>query len=272
MAELECFFDCSSPWTYLAFHNLPAVAQEFGIEIAWRPILVGGVFNAINPSVQAARDHPVPAKLAYMKKDLQDWAREAELRILFPPTVFPVNSVKAMRGCLKLAPEGKLVAFARAVFAAYWSEDKDISRVEVLTEVCRQVGVDPDYLLAGIEAPAIKDQLRANTQELIDRGGFGSPHHLCRRRRHVFRQRPPGAGARRAATPARVGVTMPANLVLTAIDQCGVAHVIVNNPERRNAAGNDGKRALVFTGCHIDAREAAAGGHKASGGKALPRP
>jgi 2-hydroxychromene-2-carboxylate isomerase len=175
MADMECFFDCSSPWTYLAFHNLPEVAREFGAEIAWRPFLVGGVFNAINPSVQAARDHPVPAKQAYMQKDLSDWAREAGLHIVFPPTVFPVNSVKAMRGCLVLEPEGKLVPFARAVFEVYWGEDRDISRPEVLAGICRQVGVDPEWFLAAIEAPAIKDRLRANTQELMDRGGFGSP-------------------------------------------------------------------------------------------------
>ena len=155
MTEIECFFDCSSPWTYLAFHNLPAVAKEFGAAIAWRPILVGGVFNAINPSVQASRDHPVPAKLAYMKKDLQDWARAAGLRIIFPPTVFPVNSVKAMRGCLVLEPEGKLVSFARAVFEAYWGGDQDISRTDVLAAICRQVAIDPDALFAAIEAGSV---------------------------------------------------------------------------------------------------------------------
>jgi 2-hydroxychromene-2-carboxylate isomerase len=175
MAGIECFFDCSSPWTYLAFHNLPAVAREFAAEIAGRPFLVGGVFNAINSSVQAARDHPVPAKQAYMQKDLQDWAREAGLRIIFPPTVFPVNSAKAMRGCLVLEPEGKLVAFARAVFEAYWVGDQDIARPEVLAGICRKVAVDPEAFFTAIEAPAIKHRLRANTQELIDRGGFGSP-------------------------------------------------------------------------------------------------
>jgi 2-hydroxychromene-2-carboxylate isomerase len=175
MTKIECFFDCSSPWTYLAFHNLPATAHDFGAEIAWRPILVGGVFNAINPSVHASRDHPVPAKQAYMKKDLQDWAKEAGLRIIYPPTVFPVNSVKAMRGCLVLEPEGKLVPFARAVFEAYWGDDLDISRAEVLVGICRQVGVDPEGFLAAVEASEIKARLRANTQELIDRGGFGSP-------------------------------------------------------------------------------------------------
>ncbi|TMJ80535.1 MAG: 2-hydroxychromene-2-carboxylate isomerase, partial [Alphaproteobacteria bacterium] len=47
---IEFFFDCSSPWTYLAFHNIQPLAKEFGANIAWRPILVGGIFNTINPS------------------------------------------------------------------------------------------------------------------------------------------------------------------------------------------------------------------------------
>jgi len=172
---IEFFFDCSSPWTYLAFHNILPMAAELDVPIAWRPILVGGVFNAVNPSVYESRDKPVPAKAAYMRKDLADWARLAGLKILFPPTVFPVNSVKAMRGCILLEAEGKLVPFARAAFQAYWSDDEDISQGDVLARVCRRTGVDADFLLAGIGAPSITDRLRANTEELIRRGGFGSP-------------------------------------------------------------------------------------------------
>jgi 2-hydroxychromene-2-carboxylate isomerase len=89
--------------------------------------------------------------------------------------VFPVNSVRAMRSCILLEPEGKLVPFALATFEAYWGDDKDISQVPVLREICGKVGIDADWLLAGIERQEIKDKLRAVTQELIDRGGFGSP-------------------------------------------------------------------------------------------------
>ena len=80
-----------------------------------------------------------------------------------------------MRGCIFLDREGKLVPFARAVFEIYWGEDKDISQDAVLAEVCRRVGVDPATFLAAIAGQAIKDQLKANTDEVMARGGFGSP-------------------------------------------------------------------------------------------------
>ena len=172
---IEFFFDCSSPWTWLAFRNLQPIARELDVEVRWKPVLVGGIFNAVNPSVYEFRARGVPAKQAYLRKDLADWARLAGIRILFPPTVFPVNSVKAMRGCLLLEPEGLLVPFAEAAFQAYWSDDRDISEDAVLADLCAGIGVEPERFFAGIARPEIKDRLRANTEEVIARGGFGSP-------------------------------------------------------------------------------------------------
>ena len=172
---IEFFFDCSSPWTYLAFHNIQPLAAQMKADIRWRPILVGGVFNSVNPSVYAQRDHPVPAKRDYMLKDLQDWARSSRLTIAMPPTVFPVNSVKAMRGCLWLEAQGRLVPFATAVFEAYWGRDEDISQDAVLVDICRRCDIDQAAFMAGIAEPEVKAQLKANTDELIARGGFGSP-------------------------------------------------------------------------------------------------
>jgi 2-hydroxychromene-2-carboxylate isomerase len=172
---IEFFFDCSSPWTWLAFHNIQPMARELDVEVKWRPVLVGGIFNAVNPSVYEFRERGVPAKQAYLLKDLQDWARFAGLGIHFPPRVFPVNSVKAMRGCLLLEAEGKLVPFAQAVFEAYWAQQLDISQDAVLAGLCERIGVDPQRFLAGIALPEIKAALKANTDEVIARGGFGSP-------------------------------------------------------------------------------------------------
>jgi len=73
--RIEFFFDCSSPWTYLAFHAVQPMAAELGAEIAWKPILVGGVFNAVNQTVYENRSKPNPLKASYMLKDLADWAK-----------------------------------------------------------------------------------------------------------------------------------------------------------------------------------------------------
>lgn len=172
---IECYFDCSSPWTYMGFHNLRSLAAELDAPVRWRPILVGGVFNSVNPSVYERRANPVPAKDAYMRKDMADWARRAGLDIRFPPTVFPVNSVKAMRGCIWLEPQGLLEPFADAVFRAYWSRDEDVSQDAVLRPLVESLGVEWPAFVQGIASATTKDALRANTDELIARGGFGSP-------------------------------------------------------------------------------------------------
>jgi 2-hydroxychromene-2-carboxylate isomerase len=174
VARLEFFFDCSSPWTYLAFHRVQPLAAEVGADLVWRPILVGGVFNSVNETVYEQRANPVPIKLRYYGKDLRDWARFTGLAI-GSPSVFPVNSVKAMRGCFVAEEAGKLPEYARAVFEAYWGEDRDISQDEALETVVGRVGLPASDFFARIAAPEYKQKLRDNTEELVARGGFGSP-------------------------------------------------------------------------------------------------
>ncbi|MEW6769236.1 MAG: 2-hydroxychromene-2-carboxylate isomerase [Pseudomonadota bacterium] len=174
---IEFFFDCSSPWTYLAFHNIQPLADEFDAEISWRPILVGGIFNTVNKTMYETRANPVPAKQAYTAKDLQDWARVAGIKIKMPPSVFPVNAVKSMRGCcwVQTTQPDNLIPFATAVFESYWGDDQDISQDAVLAKICERVGIDPAQFFAGIGEQSVKDKLKANTDEAIARGAFGSP-------------------------------------------------------------------------------------------------
>lgn len=174
VAQLEFFFDCSSPWTYLAFTRIHDVIARTKAQVTWRPILVGGVFNAVNTDVYERRANPDPRKASYSGKDLQDWARLAGIEI-GKPQPFPVNAVLEMRCCLAADEEGKLVDFARAAFKAYWGDLKDVSQPAVIADVCRVAGLNPDAILARASAQDIKDRLRANTEEVIARGGFGSP-------------------------------------------------------------------------------------------------
>jgi 2-hydroxychromene-2-carboxylate isomerase len=174
MVKFEFFFDISSPWTYLAFSRVEALAKRCGVEIDFKPILVGGVFNAVNESVYEARSKPHPIKGRYYLKDLQDWARFCGVTI-GQPKVFPLPAAGLMRAALVAQDQGKLSEFSHAAFHAYWGELKDISQPEEMMALCQQVGMEGAAVLEAIQSDAVKARLRANTQDVIDRGGFGSP-------------------------------------------------------------------------------------------------
>ncbi len=174
MHTLEFFFDVSSPWTYLGFESIQPLAGRPDVEVVWKPILVGGVFNAVNPSVYENRERPVPAKARYYQKDLRDWAEYVGVEIGQPP-VFPVNSVKVMRGAFVALEHDRLVPYARRAFQRYWGELADISQDEEVRRISTDAGLDPDEVMAKITEPDYKARLRDTTDELIARGGFGSP-------------------------------------------------------------------------------------------------
>ena len=171
---IEFYFDCSSPWTYLAFTEILPLSQRLNLEIEWKPILVGGIFNTVNQDVYDFRKKPNPLKLKYSNDDLYLWSKVREVSISFPE-VFPVNSVKAMRGCLFAKTEGQLVEFASNVFKAYWSEGIDISQEDLLANIAKNSNLNPKKFKKYITSQEAKDLLIHNTDELIERGGFGSP-------------------------------------------------------------------------------------------------
>ena len=178
--ELEFFYDCSSPWTYFAFTRIIPLMDKLDLPIHWRPILVGGVFNTVNQQVYAAREAMFTNKdnkrrLDYYLKDMHDWAELCGVQARMPPG-HPINSVKAMRGAFYAEEQGLLVPYSTTVFETYWGGDKpDISNDEVLATICRQVGLDAEGFFNAISQRQYKDLLRHNTDELIERGGFGSP-------------------------------------------------------------------------------------------------
>lgn len=174
MATIEFFYDYSSPWTYFASTRIESFCAQNKAELVWKPFLVGGVFNKVNPSVYQRRENPIPPKDAYYRKDMEDWARFLDLKIV-RPTVFPVNSVKALRGAFVAIEEGTISPYSKAMFEAYWRDDKDISQESVLTEIASGCGMNVDDFLTKIADDRIKRKLFETTDELIARGGFGTP-------------------------------------------------------------------------------------------------
>ena len=177
--KLEFFYDCSSPWTYFAFTRIIPMTAALKVPILWRPILVGGVFNAVNQEVYAQREAMFRGenerRLNYYMKDVGDWADFCDVTVVTPPG-HPISSVKAMRGAFFAEEQALLVPYSRAVFETYWGgETPDISDDAVLGAICEAVGLDTAGFFAAINDQHYKDLLRANTDEVIARGAYGSP-------------------------------------------------------------------------------------------------
>ena len=174
--RVEFFFDLSSPWTCLAFHNLPALLERAGASARYRPILVGGVFNAVNPAVYAAREQADNRRLQHSWKVLKDWAALAGIPMNFPSQWHPAKSIAAMRFCCALEDDQlALMRFVRAAFASYFDRQENLDDPAVLAAVADGEGLDGAALAEAAGSDPVKARLRANTEELIARGGYGSP-------------------------------------------------------------------------------------------------
>lgn len=175
-SRVEFFFDLSSPWTCLAFHNLPGVLERTGATVVYRPILVGGVFNAVNPAVYAAREQVDNRRMQHSWKVLKDWARLAGVPMNFPSQWHPAKSVNAMRFAAALEDDQPALArFARGAFASYFDRQENLDDPEVLEAVANAEGLDGAAIRAAAGTDAVKARLRANTEEVVARGGYGSP-------------------------------------------------------------------------------------------------
>jgi 2-hydroxychromene-2-carboxylate isomerase len=170
LKTIDFYFDFASPYSYLAATQLPAVAARTGAKIVYKPFVLMAVFKATTNDMPAK----VPTKAQYMLRDLGRWARHYGVPFRFS-SHFPLNTIKAMRLVLVAEEQGRAELAVEAAFRAMWAEDRDLTSPEVLADVARAAGLDPESALAAIETPAIKDRLRACTDEAIARGAFGAP-------------------------------------------------------------------------------------------------
>ena len=174
--KIEFFFDLSSPWTRLAFKNIRSCLDRLDYAITWRPFLVGGVFNAVNQAVYESRKPENAARLKRSFDWLMEWAELADVRMNFPSEHHPLKSIAPMRMCCSLEDEQEtLERFAAAAFEAYFGDQRNLDDIAECTAVADSIGLDGAALAEKAVTQEIKDRLRANTEEAIERGAFGSP-------------------------------------------------------------------------------------------------
>jgi 2-hydroxychromene-2-carboxylate isomerase len=167
--RIELYYDFSCPYAYLASTQIEALAARTGAELLYKPMLLGGVFRALNqPDVPAMP----PAKARLNLLDMHRWASWFDVPFQMPPT-HPNRTVLALRAAIASGPD--LARASHALFRAYWAEGRDLSQPEVVRAALDSAGLDGEALVRRAGDADIKDDLRARTDEAIARGVFGAP-------------------------------------------------------------------------------------------------
>lgn len=168
--KVEFYYDFSSPYTYIASTRIEKICEDNGAELEWKPFLLGGVFNEIGsiPAVQ------IDNKFRYLRRDFEESARYYGADFNFPE-LFPLNSVRSMRGAFAALEQNKLVEYNHEMFRLYWIQGIDLSKAEILGEAVSKIGIDSEWFVNRIAEQEIKDNLREETNIAVQRGVFGAP-------------------------------------------------------------------------------------------------
>jgi 2-hydroxychromene-2-carboxylate isomerase len=169
---VEFFFDFGSPTSYLAWTQLPALCEASGASLAYRPMLLGGLFKATGNASPVS----VPAKGRHMLDDLDRYARRYGVPLRFNPH-FPINTLTLMRGAVgfQLREPTRLESYVATVFRAIWIDRANLGDAAVVQTVLADAGFDTAEFASLVDDPAIKEALKRNTEEAARRGAFGAP-------------------------------------------------------------------------------------------------
>jgi len=173
--QVEFFFDFGSPYSYLAYKELPRVAARTGATIVWRPMLLGGVFKATGNHSPME----IPAKRQWSDGDLDCWARRYDVPFRLNPH-FPINTLALMRGAIGYQRKGEAAfhQYVDAIFTAMWETGRNLNDPVEIGKVLVAAGLDPREALAMLDDPEVKADLKRVTDEAVARGIFGAPSFI----------------------------------------------------------------------------------------------
>jgi 2-hydroxychromene-2-carboxylate isomerase len=176
MPALEFWFDHASTYSYVAAERIEALAAKAGVEVLWRPFLLGPIFTQ-QLGIKTSPFNVFPVRGRYMWRDVErlcekfgiPWRR---------PTGFPRNGLLAARvACV--APEAAWgPAFHKAVLRANFVDDRDIAEPAVIREVLDRLGQDGAALLARAGEQGVKQALYARGNQAEQAGIFGAPSFI----------------------------------------------------------------------------------------------
>ncbi|WP_180055693.1 MULTISPECIES: 2-hydroxychromene-2-carboxylate isomerase [unclassified Acinetobacter] len=172
MKVIEFYFDVGSPYSYIGFHRIQQIAQQYQAELIWKPMLLGGVFKATGNSSPMA----VPAKARYSMRDLKRWSDLWQIPVQMNP-YFPINTLQLMRliTAVQLFQPEVFLNVLTGIFNAMFGQPRNLNDLNKLIQLMQELGLDVEQVKSWLEDEKVKSELKVITEEAIARGVFGAP-------------------------------------------------------------------------------------------------
>lgn len=169
---IEFWFEFGSNYSYLSVMRIEAAAARFGVQVRWKPFLLGPIFRSFgwetSPFVLQR------AKGEYVWRDMVRECRKAGLAWR-KPTTFPRTALLPLRVAILGAEQDWMGAYCRHIMSLNFAEDRDIDVQDVVAEVLAQLGLQASEILAAAQSEANKLKLREQTETAKVKGIFGAP-------------------------------------------------------------------------------------------------
>ena len=165
--KIDFYFDFISPYTYLAYKKIQSLPKN--IKIDYKPILLGGLHNIGEITPPAF----IKPKLKHMMNDCLLIAKKNNFDFKWN-SKFPINSLNIMRGYFSINPSNQ-IQYIKTMFDAYWVDDLDISKEEILIPLLEQCEINKDIFFKTIKYPVIKEKLKDATKKAYEKEVFGAP-------------------------------------------------------------------------------------------------
>ena len=172
-AAIDFYFDFTSPYGYFAAQGIDQLGARYGRAVEWHPILLGVVFKTTG----AAPLPQVPLKGPYSIHDFERSARFHGIDYR-QPQPFPIATQATARAMLWLQDQyGKqrAIDFAKAAYRAYFVDGVQIGDAANVAQIAAALGVDAAALTEALGGAPLKERLKAEVEQAIARGVFGSP-------------------------------------------------------------------------------------------------
>lgn len=181
---VEFLFDFVSPTSYLAYMVLPRVVDRAEAGVKWTPVFLGGIMQATGNRPPGS----VESKGRWMEADLHRWVEHYGIPFKRNSN-FPVNTLAVLRGAIAYMEDPVIRPYCDAMFHAMWVDDRNLADPAEVDAVVESLGIEVDVFNERIADPAVKDQLRANTDGAVARGVFGAPTFFVGEKMHFGQDR-----------------------------------------------------------------------------------